>query len=225
MISQTLQNKLGTSSVRLITLNDLHTIAPGVKQHALIVGKNGSGKSVFGLQLLEESKWYRCLVIDPKREIHCKGATIITNGKQFRGDSSGVIVLQTLDRESYNIALKRAFEAGNWRIYIDDLLLMGRNGFNYPPGLEDIYVAGRSKRVTIIALCQRPTRLPLCAITECDYRYMFNLEYGDDKKRMREMLGDNAMENLVSANDPLSRYNFWYKNIMMDEAEKMRFVI
>lgn len=84
---------------------------------------------------------------------------------------------------------RHCFAVGAVAVGIDDVpteLSAGRRS----PGLEMLYRQGRSRHITTIGCIQRPVSVPLVMLSEASQLYVFSLSLGDDRARVRSVIGD-----------------------------------
>lgn len=103
------------------------------------------------------------------------------------------------------------FERGHTTLYYDELYMVA-NGSDFQvraPNYFYCVTQGRSKKIGVWGSVQRPSWIPLIALTETEVRSTFYLRNWEDRKRMDKVLGDGIpWENLrihkhsfVQAND------------------------
>lgn len=150
----------------------------------------------------------RTLIIDPKAECDW------FEGQEPVGSSnpSRVVVYRpSLEADvvgETNALLRQCYDQGNWLIYIDELYAIQEKG-NYPALLNAVYTRGRSRKVSVIACCQRPCWVPLFALTETQHQYIFRLPLAEDRGRMGAVCGPK-----VAVMPP--KYAFWYHSYNVD---------
>ena len=164
----------------------------------ILVGQTGSGKSYAARYLLRRVP--RLIVCDAKGEINApkkgwgekwlsweKGVKELHAGRPAR-----ILIPPPLDDREWEDLFLRIMPARNplenVLIYIDELYGVG------PPagtkGLKALYTRGRWLNLGVWGATQRPTGIPLYAITETQYRFMFRLDWQDDRDRMAGLMGN-----------------------------------
>lgn len=86
-----------------------------------------------------------------------------------------------------------SLERGHTTLYYDELYYVA-NGSDFQrraPNYFYCVTTGRSKKVGVWASVQRPSWIPLIALTETDIRSTFFLRHVDDRRRMEKLMGDN----------------------------------
>lgn len=181
-------------------------LAPAIGQRGVIVGRTGTGKSTLARVLVYAMAQRQPLVIiDPKGDfappVPCMALT--GAGQSLRGRN--IIYRPSLDSDvvsDVDSILRSVYNAGNCAVYIDELFGIQEKG-NYPPALLPLYTRGRSRGITVLGAVQRPCKVPLETISECDRHYTFALQMGDDRRRMAEVSGR-------AGRGVPPRYHFWY---------------
>lgn len=194
---------------------NLDTIAPAPGQRGVIVGRTGTGKSTLARALVYMmATRQRLVIIDPKGDfsppVPC---TLITApGQAVR--ARNIIYRPSIDSDvvsDVDSILRSVYNAGNCAVYIDELFGVQEKG-NYPSALLPIYTRGRSRGITVLGAVQRPCKVPLECISECDRHYTFALQMGDDRRRMAEVSGRAGL-------GIPPRYHFWYSVTNAEEDE------
>lgn len=83
-------------------------------------------------------------------------------------------------------------ERGHTTLYYDELYYVA-NGSDFQKRAPNYFycvTTGRSKKIGVWASVQRPSWIPLIALTETDIRCTFFLRHVDDRKRMEKLMGD-----------------------------------
>jgi|SRR6185437_1612303 len=102
-------------------------------------------------------------------------------------------------------------ERGHTTLYYDELYYVA-NGSDFQKRAPNYFycvTTGRSKKVGVWASVQRPSWIPIIALSETDIRSTFFLRHADDRKRMEKLMGDGVpwdklrtwRHSFVQAND------------------------
>jgi ABC-type dipeptide/oligopeptide/nickel transport system ATPase component len=168
-------------------------------ERVAFVGKTGSGKT-FAARLLT-APIERLVVFDSKgtlkddetwnlEEWNKRTAKRLKQGKPIR------VRIPTPISGYWEPYFKTCYDAEDCTIYIDELY--GVLGARRAPGqyLTALYTRGRELGIGVWAATQRPTWVPLFALSESDWIYVFRLQLDTDKKRMAEIIGEQARREL-----------------------------
>jgi hypothetical protein len=162
-------------------------VFPGDSDRTVIVGQTGSGKTYFGFWLLSNMSYSRrpWIIVDYKRE------TLVRQlGKNaFRSrltpaskppTKAGLHLIQPLetDDDAMDEFFWRVWARGGIGIYIDEAMMVpaGRGS-----ALRAILTQGRSLRIPVIALSQRPVEIDRYFFSESQYFAVFFLMDRDDR--------------------------------------------
>lgn len=162
---------------------------PRDDEHTAVVGRNGSGKSQLGFWLLSKRdlKHETVYVVDYKREILFQS---LQNAKRigFRDtpDEPGLFILETRpdQEQATEDWLWRVWSKENAGLFVDEGYLlpqMNRGAF------QAILTQGRSKRIPVITLTQRPVRVSPFAFSEASHIAVFDLNRKKDWQTIEEM--------------------------------------
>lgn len=164
---------------------------PGAEDHVAVIGRNGSGKTVGGMWLLSG----RDFDVQPALIINSKGDAMIDEISEIKGVNTigvndtpgdkGLYVVNPLPSQGAELdeLFRRCWEKENITIFIDE---------GYSVQKDDWFNAcltqGRSKRVNLIVLTQRPAWISKYVFSECNFVMLFNLQIKDDRKKVAEFV-------------------------------------
>lgn len=161
---------------------------PKNTQRVTIVGRTGSGKTIFGGWLLSEAPFDRqpYIIVDYKYDELFEGLDRVTEiGLKDKPKKPGLYIVHPIP-DSDDEAVEQ-FLWGIWRrektgIFFDEY-------YNIPDTapLRAILTQGRSKRIPVIGLTQRPAWISRFAFSEADYFAIFHLSDQDDRLKVRRM--------------------------------------
>lgn len=157
------------------------------KRHA-IYGKTGSGKTIAGLWALEKRSYNKMpwIIVDFKRDTTI--AKIPRLEEIDINDSipkrPGLYVVRPLpdSPEEVDAFLWRVWERGKIGLMIDEGFMIGR--FSKPFGA--ILTQGRSLRIPMINLSQRPSWLHPFLMSEADFHQVFFMQTPSDISKIME---------------------------------------
>lgn len=168
-------------------------------ERVAIVGKTGSGKTYFAKALL--SQYPRVIVIDPKGTFNSEGYERWTKKTpkllaDAHKDFHIRIPAITADKpeEAYEEIFQTVYENGvNTLIYIDELygVISSANGGKW---LRALMTRGREFNLSVMVATQRPSRIPLFALSEAEWFFCFRLQLLADRARMSEFMGKTALK-------------------------------
>jgi DNA helicase HerA-like ATPase len=188
---------------------------PADDEHTAVVGRNGSGKTMLGafllaMQDLSAKTW---LVLDYKgEEIFHALANARHIGFGDVPDEPGLFVL------SSRPDLEERTENWLWRIWEHERVgLFIDEGYMLPQfqkgAFQAILTQGRSKRIPVITLTQRPVRVSPFAFSEASHVAVFDLNAKADRKTVEDRTGEGFMSWRPPAfpDDRLPRFHSrWY---------------
>jgi hypothetical protein len=185
---------------------------PGVSDRTVIVGQTGCGKTWFGVWCLSHQAVQRMpwVVVDYKREALFRelGKHAWRSRLTPASDAPkkpGLHLLQPFesDDEAMNSFLWRVWKRGNVGLYIDEAMMIpaGRGS-----AMRAILTQGRSLRIPVIALSQRPVEIDRYFFSESQFFAEFFLMDRDDRitlKRYTPFQPDDI---------PELHHCFWYNS-------------
>lgn len=193
-----------------------------------IVGKTGSGKSIFGKWLM--ARWraagWRILIIDQYLRwtdlpyaARPEEATLlqpyILAQPRLIPTCPVMIYKPTLPAYSdqgLNILLFDVVEEGNIVVLFDEGKGVSTS-HNIPPGVSQVVVAGRKANVPVYFLSQTPRGINPDILAMCEWLVTFQLNRPEDRDYMAVYMEDPAVER------PIKPFWFWVKR---DTDERAR---
>lgn len=169
---------------------------PKGNQRSLVVGRTGSGKTVFGLYMLSQmdfdlKPW---IIIDFKGDEHIGqiNASPITWHTEVGGLLPGLYILrldisQQTELETF---LENVYRTGNTGLFVDEGYMIGE-GYRHSKAFRAILTQGRSKNIGVILNSQRPVWLDMFTKSEANKIVMFHLNADKDRKTMAEFMPDD----------------------------------
>lgn len=192
---------------------------PARNERLLIVGRTGSGKTVFALFALSQADFD----LKPWVIIDFKGDENLNSiqGAEYIGLDTvprlpGIyIVRPRIDQKGEVEAfLWRIWETENIGVFVDEGYMLGQ-GASFSPAFRAILTQGRSKNIPVILNSQRPVWLDVFAKTETNKLAMFHLNSVGDRKVMAEMIGAKAGPDV---HERLDKWHSIYYDIDTDTA-------
>lgn len=191
---------------------------PKSSQHIAIVGRNGSGKTQAALWHLSQRPLDRrpYIAIDFKGDEHINAierARYIGLGDEIPR-APGVYILQPtpLDAKQGRVEefLWRIYERGNTGLWIDEGYMLGDSS-----AFETLLTQGRSKRIPIITLAQRPVWVSRFVFSESMFYQIFSLTDKRDKKTVESFAP-------INMDSRLPEFHSWYYDVGVDRVTGLK---
>ncbi len=195
--------------------------------HFGVFGGTGTGKTFFATQLVitlanATRGKVRVFIIDSKQYgdfdmFIKKGVGVAYKGQDLppmeNKDGSPFIVWQPLydDKQMYDDFFTSIYVHAKQTkqpciVFIDELSSISGN--QYPPnGLKILLKQGRGMGISVLALSQVARLLPMEVTSQLMHSFKFNLNAKEDKKKLKDLFGDSAEENV------LHKRGFFYRNV------------
>lgn len=199
-------------------------------KHVFICGITGGGKSYLAEKYLTGYEYV--VKLDTKDETYERTSQGLSaweglkEGKDFTVthsfaeldeiDTKKIIYVPPYDEQNddtFSDFFNWIFERGNTIVWIDELYSVG-SSFKIPRGLGRVYTQGRSKNVGIWACTQRPSGVPVIAMANSTYWFVFDMPNAADRKKIVDMTGIPKMFELPHG------HNFWYYKLGNGDAVK-----
>lgn len=170
-------------------------------ERVAFIGATGSGKTVLARFLM--SGLNRVVVIDPKHTFKADGFKNTWRLPAWSGDYRIIIRPTREDDERLAGFLWKLFKAGSVTLYCDEAATTYEVFPETTDVLTEIARTGRERRVGLWCSMQRPRRVPLVLLTECESFFIFNCRSKDDRDLLRGYTGDEVLNKL-------ERFKFLY---------------
>jgi hypothetical protein len=192
---------------------------PGPTHKTAIVGRTGSGKTIAALWHLsnadiDERPW---IILDYKNDEHINA---ITRAEPATYDElpeyPGVYILKVLpgDEERVDQWFKAVWERENMGVLIDEGYMIDPRSQWFNACLTQ----GRSKKISMIILSQRPVWLSRFVFSEADFFQVFDLTHVRDMDKVREYLRDDERFQL---DKPLPDFHSFYYDVGRKQLETL----
>lgn len=168
---------------------------PNNTNRTCVIGPTGSGKTVFGIWLLSTCKtlnWKRTPVIildfkgdDLIEQIEDAGAAKEIDIRSKVPKKPGLYIVRPHphEKELVDNFLWRVWAQGNVGVFVDEGYMLDKcNAFNA------ILTQGRSKKIPVLILVQRPAWLSRFVFSESQYFAIFNLNDKRDKITVQQIV-------------------------------------
>lgn len=163
-----------------------------------IIGKTGTGKTTLAKSIMRGFKNLKCIVINPKNEPSLR--------RYFEDwPNCEHVVPKPGDMDEINERLMKVFQQGRALLYIDELKMIATHN-NFPQALQYIYEQGRARGIGVIAVTQKPRRIPTFVLDNSEHIFSYRLKRPDD----RRLIGAAAGLELEDLIGDLEDYHFVY---------------
>lgn len=169
---------------------------PNDKQRLAILGRTGSGKSLAALWHLSNAGFDRkpWLIVDFKTDEHINSidrAKYISTKETPKNPGIYIVQPHPQDGEALAGMLQRVWEKENIGVWIDEGYMMSES-----PAVEKRFVSlltqGRSKRIPMIVLSQRPVWISRFVFSESDFYQIFQLQDKRDVQTIASFIPPNT---------------------------------
>jgi DNA helicase HerA-like ATPase len=200
---------------------------PGTDDRTAIIGRTGSGKTQLAVWLLSmmpiaSMPW---VVIDYKGD---ELVNAIERAIPITYDvvpvQPGIYILRVLPGEESELSdwFRRVWEVGGIGIYVDEGYMIERNDKYFNACLTQ----GRSKRIPMIILTQRPLWLSRFVFSEASYFFIFDITHSKDRGVVKEYVKDDErgvgeLSNKDKVDVKLDKYHSWYYDVGNDTMMKI----
>lgn len=187
---------------------------PNDTQRLGIFGATGSGKTQAALWHLSQRSWDEIpwVVYNTKSDSTIDGIPYsVQIGIDQIPDEPGVFIVKPMPNEQDELEAHQwaVWNAGNMGVYIDEGFAMGVNN----KAFRSLLSQGRSKRIPMIVLSQRPVWIDRYVFSESEFLQAFRLQHAKDRK---------AMEDAIPrALDRLPDYYSWYYDALGNKVWRM----
>lgn len=196
-------------------------------EHGIILGQNGSGKSVMLLEQARRAPLGPVVVMDTKidegftRLAEKESAEIVSSLAEYKralkrkaNKMPDYLIVrppieEVTDPEALDLYCQEAYEKTHLYFLVDEAYQLHNNGRAYP-GLIGLLTRGRSRKISVVLCSQRPKWLSIFCLTEVKHFYIFRLIDRGDRARIAELTPYNR--------DTIPpEYHFYYYNIKSGE--------
>lgn len=208
---------------------DWNSIRIGYGQHAFIVGHTGNGKSVLAKYLVNDSIVPYSVVYDAKHDdgigdwpnqtmVHSMGKLVryLNANREKNSEHRRLIYRPSFDdsedKDQQNIFFRTMFERGGTRVYTDEVSKLV--GTTYVcRGFLQCMQLGRSRGISMVNGCQRPSNITQVILSEATWFYIFKLNLRTDREKMEELTDVPQSEFQM-----LPKYHFLIHNAVTSQT-------
>lgn len=171
---------------------------PRYDKRTAIIGSTGSGKTQFAVWLLSTRDFHKrvWIIFDFKGDelIEAIGPIEINVYGELP-KKPGLYVVRPIpqrDDKAVEELLWKIWAKENIGVYVDEGYMLG----NRNPALNACLTQGRSKRIEMIILSQRPVWMSKFVFSEANFFAIFNLNLEDDRKYCQSYIGGQQISLL-----------------------------
>jgi DNA helicase HerA-like ATPase len=181
---------------------------PNLTQRLTVIGSTGSGKTRFGVWALSESGFDKqpFVILDYKRDDLIEQVDRAREiGLNEVPKAPGLYVLRptpVVHDEHVENWLWKVWAKGHVGLYADEAYMLPKGS----PAFNAILTQGRSKRIPVTTLTQRPSWVSRFVFSEANHYAIFNLSDGDDVKTTQRFVPKQH----GSLEEPLPRFHSRY---------------
>ena len=195
---------------------------PNSTQKILIIGRNGSGKSVAAVWHLSRQNYltYPWVVFNHKREelINEIPGAIHIDRLNFLPTKPGIYIYTPqpeADDDAVEALMWAIYRRGKTGVYIDEGYMINPRS----PALNTLYTQGRSLHIPMITLSQRPARISRFAVSESHFYQIFHLVDKRDRDILASFVETPDGTNLDELNRELPEYHSLYYDVSKSKLE------
>lgn len=177
----------------------------------VLIGATGSGKTFLGRYLVEDAEKPYSVVYDAKisESIGQWPHKIITDFDELVESDERRIIYRPNYIEAVNPVEQDAFFEWvylrkNTRLFVDEAYAV-TGGTNPSFHFQACLARGRERGISTLVATQRPHRIPLVTLSEAEHYWIFRLTLLNDRRRVEEITGITAEEQL-----DLKNHEFFY---------------
>jgi len=177
----------------------------------VLIGATGSGKTFLGRYLVEDAEKPYSVVYDAKisDSIGEWDHKIITDFDELVESEERRIIYRPNYIEAVNPIEQDAFFEWvylrkNTRLFVDEAYAV-TGGTNPSFHFQACLARGRERGISTLVATQRPHRIPLVTLSEAEHYWIFRLTLLNDRRRVEEITGITAEEQL-----DLKNHEFFY---------------
>lgn len=188
---------------------------PNEKQRITILGRTGSGKTVAALFHLSRAPFDRIpyLIVDYKTDENINAIPGVRYiGYKDKIVKPGIYVAQpSPGDDAMTGLLEGIWKRGNTGVYVDEGYMIGQNA-ETDTVFRSLLTQGRSKRVPMIVLSQRPVWMNRFVFSESDFFQVFHLNDLRDRKTIESFLPPGSYRRMPD-------YHSLYYDVNADKLE------
>lgn len=177
-------------------------------QHITTIGPTGSGKTVLNRYLLRRREYVVILGVknrDPELYGPFEDEGYELESGRFdaapaQGDPTRILYVPRTDlhgaparkykTDRFRDVINEVYDHGSWCVYIDDTAYVS-DQLRLKDDLEELWMLGRSEKVSVVASSQEPVNIPVMAYGSATHLFLFKNPDLYRARRMAELTGVN----------------------------------
>jgi ABC-type cobalamin/Fe3+-siderophores transport system ATPase subunit len=193
-------------------------------QHVTVIGPTGCGKTVLTGHLVEPRKLVVATgvkyVDESLDKMRKQGWKRVGRWKERPKNAERVLLwpnepdvhkLQEVHRQAFNELLASVYKEGHWCIWSDELRYL-TDMIGLKKVYQQMYIAGRSNRISLVSAAQRPSHVPLEAYSQAQHLFLFRTGDERDLTRMGGLNGVNSKQVAATVAE-LPKHHFLYVDL------------
>jgi hypothetical protein len=207
-------------------------------QHVILIGPNGSGKTVMNKELLkyrERRKGYICVFVTKPRDPELQDLAdtryyhkvadhsnwnMTSHPRLLLWPPAGQFSNLRPQRKVFLEALQGMWTAGKWTCMLNELRYL-TDHLHMKSELATLYLQARSSKFTLTAESQRPRYVPLEAMSQSVHDFFFACRDDEDLRRISGI--GNADSRLIRATvSQLKRFECCYVNAITGDVVRTK---
>lgn len=203
-------------------------------EHVSIIGRTGGGKSTLALELIKRRTYVIVLATKPSgrdstlmklRRAPHRFKLVETWPPQLPAKFMPRVLFwpkytKPVDTATQAVevrqAIEGAFTEGSWAILADETPWLCRR-LHLENVLRDVWQQGRALDVSLVAITQRPSHVPLEMYSQATHVFIFRLNGAEDLRRLGDLPTGVDAGVVRSVVRRLARNQFLYLNTATDE--------
>lgn len=122
-----------------------------------------------------------------------------------------------IQQEIFGHAMDKLSQQGKWTLHVDEGLYVCDNKFlNFSQELAMLHALGRSSKLTIVTLTQRPSHLPLILYGSASHAFIGRTRESVDNKRLSELGSKHSAKELSGRINAQGRHDFLWLPVAPD---------